>query len=116
VEQLLQFFPLRIQERHEIFFLWHRGSSSDEDFQPNERQFKERPSILWWRTTSVLALPNLITREGERTTKRFLEFFTANVRNKNTRLAYARSVSQFLLWCEQRNVTLTKIEPMIVAA
>ena len=40
-------------------------------------------------TTGALALPNLITREGERTTKRFLEFFTANIRNKNTRLAYS---------------------------
>ena len=61
-------------------------------------------------------LPNIITREGERATKRFLQFFTANIRNKNTRLAYVRSVSQFLTWCRQRQVTLAKIEPMIVAA
>ena len=67
-------------------------------------------------TSGALALPHLITREGERTTKRFLEFFTANIRNKNTRLAYARSVRQFLDWCEHRQVTLAKIEPMIVAA
>lgn len=72
--------------------------------------------VIRKNTSGALALPNLITREGERTTKRFLEFFTANIRNKNTRLAYARSVSQFLHWCDQRNVTLTKIEPMIVAA
>jgi integrase/recombinase XerD len=67
-------------------------------------------------TSGALTLPDIITREGERTTKRFLEFFTANIRNKNTRLSYARAVGQFLDWCEHRQVTLAKIEPMIVAA
>jgi hypothetical protein len=33
---------------------------------------------------------------------RFLEFFTANIRNRNTRRAYARAVSEFLAWCEDR--------------
>lgn len=55
------------------------------------------------KTTTALALPNLITREGERTTKRFLEFFTANIRNKNTRSAYVRSVSRFLDWWVKPN-------------
>ncbi|MBA4066679.1 MAG: hypothetical protein C0501_23830 [Isosphaera sp.] len=32
------------------------------------------------------SLPRLITNAGERATKRFVEFFTANIRNKNTRL------------------------------
>ena len=61
-------------------------------------------------------LPVIITSEGRKTTKRFLEFFTANIRNKNTRLSYARAVAQFLLWCEARGIALTQIEPMTVAA
>jgi site-specific recombinase XerD len=61
-------------------------------------------------------LPVIITREGQQATKRFIEFFTANIRNLNTRLSYARAVSQFLSWCEDRGVALTQIEPMIVAA
>jgi site-specific recombinase XerD len=61
-------------------------------------------------------LPALITREGQKTTRRFLEFFTANIRNKNTRLSYARAVGSFLAWCEERQQTLQSIEPMIVAA
>lgn len=32
-------------------------------------------------------LPALIAREGEDAVRRFLEFFTAQIRNKNTRLA-----------------------------
>lgn len=62
------------------------------------------------------ALPAIITRDGERTSKRFVEFFTANIRNPNTRLAYARAVAQFLAWCEQRGASLHQIEPVIVAA
>jgi site-specific recombinase XerD len=45
-----------------------------------------------------------------------VEFFTANIRNKNTRLAYAQAVGQFLRWCEKRRFTLELIEPVVVAA
>jgi integrase/recombinase XerD len=66
--------------------------------------------------THNLPVPSLIAREDERTAKRFLEFFTATIRNPNTREAYARAVSQFLAWCESYGLTLKTIEPMIVAA
>jgi hypothetical protein len=36
-----------------------------------------------------LALPALITQNGEQTTKRFLEYFTARIRNPHTRRAYS---------------------------
>jgi site-specific recombinase XerD len=62
------------------------------------------------------ALPSIITREGRKATTRFLEFFTANIRNPNTRLSYARAVGSFLVWCEERGASLQQIEPMIVAA
>jgi len=64
----------------------------------------------------ALVVPDLIHREGPKTAKRFLEFFTANIRNENTRAAYARAVAQFLDWCDRPGVTLERIEPMIVAA
>jgi hypothetical protein len=60
-------------------------------------------------------VPRLIVKEGEKATRRFLEFFTANIRNPNTRTAYAQAVAQFLAWCEERRVLLGKIEPLIVA-
>jgi site-specific recombinase XerD len=62
------------------------------------------------------ALPSIITSEGRKATTRFLEFFTANIRNPNTRLSYARAVGSFLVWCEERGASLQQIEPMIVAA
>jgi len=36
------------------------------------------------------ALPAIVRVEGERASRRFIEFFTATIRNRNTRLAYAR--------------------------
>jgi len=61
-------------------------------------------------------LPNLITAEGANATRRFLEFFTANIRNRNTRDAYARAVWRFCDWCEKRGLSLIQVEPMLVAA
>ena len=45
-----------------------------------------------------------------------MEFFTAEIRNRNTRLAYARAVAPFLDWCDDRGLTLERIEPIMVAA
>ena len=61
-------------------------------------------------------LPATITNAGERASRRFIEFFTANIRNKNTRMAYARAVAPFFAWCEERNLELTHLQPSIVAA
>jgi site-specific recombinase XerD len=56
-------------------------------------------------------------RSSERDRMRFLEFFTANIRNPNTRKAYARAAGDFLTWCADRGVTaLPAIQPMHVAA
>jgi site-specific recombinase XerD len=61
-------------------------------------------------------LPAIVTSNAS-CKRRFLEFFTANIRNANTRKAYARSAADFLQWCETRGVTsLPAIQPMHVAA
>ncbi len=62
------------------------------------------------------ALPAVVRAQGERASRRFIEFFTANIRNRNTRAAYARAVKQFLDWCEQRRLELREIEAITVAA
>ena len=64
----------------------------------------------------ALELPAIISREGRRTVKRFLEFFAVTIRNENTREAYARAVSRFFHWCEFRGASFERIEPLIVAA
>jgi len=61
-------------------------------------------------------LPALIVAAGENAQLRFLEFFTANIRNRNTRRAYAQAVAEFLAWCEHHRVpSITAVQPMHVA-
>ena len=62
------------------------------------------------------ALPQLITVAGPEASRRFVEFFTANIRNRNTRAAYARAVGQFCAWCEKKRFTLELLEPVVIAA
>lgn len=68
------------------------------------------------RAEKGIVLPTIIAGEGQRASKRFLEFFTANIRNPNTRLSYMRAISPFLAWCEERGLELRQVEPMAVAA
>ena len=64
----------------------------------------------------LLTVPAIIADQGDRAARRFLEFFTANIRNANTRAAYAQAVSQFLSWCQIRRPALRDIQPLAVAA
>ncbi len=49
--------------------------------------------------------------------KRFIEFFTASIRNPNTRKAYARAAAEFAAWCDEHGLQdLHDIEPVHVAA
>ena len=64
-----------------------------------------------------LWVPRLIADAGDAAARRFLEFFAATIRNKNTRLAYLRAVGQFFAWCDRRRVgELADIEPLHIAA
>ncbi|MEQ8693779.1 MAG: tyrosine-type recombinase/integrase [Gammaproteobacteria bacterium] len=68
-------------------------------------------------TPSPLTLPAAIEAAGDQARRRFLEFFTVNIRNPNTRRAYGRASASFLLWCEEHGLTsLQAIEPFHVAA
>jgi hypothetical protein len=45
--------------------------------------------------TSGVAVPLVIRDAGPDAIRRFVEFFTANIRNPNTRAAYARAIRRF---------------------
>jgi site-specific recombinase XerD len=58
----------------------------------------------------------LVSKAGERAGTRFLEFFTANIRNSNTRRAYARAANEFLTWCAEVGVPdLAAVAPLHVS-
>jgi site-specific recombinase XerD len=66
---------------------------------------------------STLAVPAVIAGAGDNAVRRFLEFFAATIRNKNTRMAYYRAVCHFFAWVEQHEIgELADIEPIHVAA
>jgi len=61
-------------------------------------------------------LPALVTASGGNASRRFLEFFAANIRNPHTRRAYSRAVGEFLAWCEKHGVaSIADVEPLHVA-
>ncbi|GLX91806.1 integrase [Pseudomonas fragi] len=61
-------------------------------------------------------VPMLVSQAGEPAGMRFLEFFTANIRNPNTRRAYARATNEFLTWCGAVGVPrLADVAPLHVA-
>lgn len=62
------------------------------------------------------AVPPAIRGAGRKAATRFLEFFAANIRNRNTREAYYRALTDFFAWCDDRGFALIDIEPIVVAA
>lgn len=66
--------------------------------------------------TGQASLPALFA-PSDAARRRYVEFFTANIRNPNTRKAYARAAAEFAAWCAQAELyDLQDIEPVHVAA
>src|SRR5436190_10269307 len=65
---------------------------------------KNKELVLAGASTSPLIVPAMIAELGENATLRFIDFFTAHIRNPNTRAAYAVAVRSFFLWLEARRV------------
>lgn len=73
-------------------------------------------TIIKTQPSALATLPALFTPDA-RTAKRTLEFFTAQIRNPNTRRAYARAASRFASWCDEYGIEdLQAVEPVHVAA
>lgn len=79
---------------------------------------EEKPAataeVVEWYPAGMV--PAIIDQSGGPARKRFLEFFTATIRNENTRMAYARAVGAFFEWCREYRLELIDIEPIHVAA
>ena len=79
--------------------------------------------LLSGKTNAVITsagdvfVPRLIADAGEHAARRFLEFFAATIRNRNTRTAYMHAAGRFFAWCDRRRVgELADIEPLHIAA
>jgi integrase/recombinase XerD len=67
-------------------------------------------------TRTAELVPAFVADAGEDASRRFIEFFTVNIRNANTRAAYLRAVRKFADWCDDRGFRLDQLEPVAVAA
>lgn len=61
--------------------------------------------------------PALVAAAGERAAYRFLEFFTAQIRNPHTRRAYVRAVGEFCAWLEAKGLpSIAAVSSVHIAA
>ena len=68
-------------------------------------------------SAATVSLPVILTSAGEDAVTRFVEYFTAHIRNPHTRRAYFRNAVTFLRWCERRGIqSLKEVKPVTVAA
>lgn len=66
---------------------------------------------------AIAAKPPTLFLPHQKTAERFFGFFTANIRNKNTRRAYYKAACRFSDWCEGRGLLdLADVKPPHVAA
>jgi site-specific recombinase XerD len=73
--------------------------------------------VVFGSTGGGIELPALIGGAGDRAALRFLDFFTVNIRNRDTRAAYSRAAAVFLRWCEGQGINrLSNVQPVHVAA
>jgi site-specific recombinase XerD len=85
------------------------------------RQLTVVPSAKAPRISASVAasiiVPAIVADAGDHAARRFLEFFAATIRNKNTRMAYYRAVCRFFAWCDEHQIGgIADIEPLHVAA
>src|SRR6266851_5153774 len=80
---------------------------------PDNGLGKENLPAVVGATTVV---PAFIADGGERAGYAFVDFFTAQIRNPNTRAAYAIAVRAFCAWCDVQRLTLRTLRTHHVAA
>ncbi len=62
-------------------------------------------------------MPRVLAAAGDKVARRFLEFFAATIRKKNTRMAYCHACVRFFAWCDHHKIgEIADIEPLHVAA
>ena len=66
--------------------------------------------------TSYGNVPAIITGAGEKALLSFVNYFTAEIPNENTRAAYLQAWREFGKWAEGRGVRLDQVRPFMLAA
>lgn len=81
----------------------------------DDKQLEREFELVAANGSASWPTPALIRAAGRKASKRYWEFFAANIRNKNTRLAYYRALNDFFAWCNDRGLGMLDLEPIVVA-
>ena len=85
--------------------------------EPSQAVITAQPRHVVVTALEQTVIPIMIADVGERASRRYLEFFGATIRNRNTRAADLHAASRFFAWCEHNRIgKLEDIEPLNVAA
>lgn len=76
----------------------------------------EDRSLVTGDLNASAIVPAFFANAGERASYAFIDFFTATIRNRNTRAAYSVAIRSFSQWCEARQLRLETLRPHHVAA
>jgi hypothetical protein len=63
-----------------------------------------RPQKPLGSVRARMAVPAIVAGAGDNAARRFLEFFAATIRNRNTRMAYYRAVKEFFAWVDRHRI------------
>lgn len=80
------------------------------------RELKARRGGAVARVDPATSLPVVVSRAGSRAEEKYVEFFTARIRNVNTRTAYLRAIRLFFAWMDSASLLLESTRPFHVAA
>lgn len=79
------------------------------------KKTEPNPGSITRHAMLSLTVPSVVEAAGEQASRRFIEFFTAQIRNKGTRAAYRYAVEQFFRWCDLNDVAFSQIQPIVIA-
>src|SRR5689334_21715627 len=79
------------------------GHMAESDI-PDDEPGKMTEVAIFELAAGAMLVPAMVAAAGERAALRFIDFFTANIRNPNTRAAYAVAVRGFFAWLDQHDI------------
>jgi site-specific recombinase XerD len=90
----------------------------ESDGESTELVTVESGALIETRRGGGTVVPAIVAAAGDKSARRFLEFFAVTIDNPNTRAAYFHACQRFFAWCDRREDIgeLVDIEPMHVAA
>ena len=64
---------------------------------------------------AVEGVPKIVRRAGPKVVDRMIAFFTQEIRRPGTRPTYEAAATHFFAWCDERQLELEDISPVVVA-